>query len=306
MASAGAGTGWTWSGTPTTSGFESDLYLRNAWRYRDYVIASFNQDKPYDQFIKEQIAADEIWPDDNELEGSYILPKKKQVDLERRIGTGMYTVGSFDPSSALDGAQLRYDRLTDMADTTASAFLGLSMGCARCHDHKFDPITQKDYYRLQAIFAGSQEQEIPVVDAVKIITWRKSEPKQLELNDLRDEVARMDVRRAEDAAASANWRPATTHRTSSSAAKNCCGRSRNSTWRFPSPMPRPLCWAIRTWFRKSTLPCAAIFAIPAKEWAPASRLFWPMARRFRNRSRARSCRSAARRWHYGSRSPIIR
>lgn len=175
-----------------SSGFESDLYLRNAWRYRDYVIAAFSQDKPYDEFVKEQIAADEIWPNDNELEGIYILAKEKEKDLQRRVGTGMYTVGPFDPSSALDGAQLRYDRLTDMADTTASAFLGLSMGCARCHDHKFDPITQKDYYRLQAIFAGSEEKEIPVVDAVKIMTWRKSEPKQLELNDLRDEVARLD------------------------------------------------------------------------------------------------------------------
>jgi hypothetical protein len=175
-----------------TSGFESDLHLRNAWRYRDYVIAAFNQDKPYDEFVKEQIAADEIWPNDNELEGIYILAKQKAADLQRRVGTGMYTVGPFDPSSALDGAQLRYDRLTDMADTTASAFLGLSMGCARCHDHKFDPITQKDYYQMQAIFAGSEEREIPVVDAVKIVTWRKSEPKQLELNDLRDEVARLD------------------------------------------------------------------------------------------------------------------
>jgi mono/diheme cytochrome c family protein len=176
-----------------TSGFESDLYLRNAWRYRDWVIAAFNQDTPYDEFVKAQIAADELWPNTNELEGLYILPKQKQIDLERRIGTGMYTVGPFDPSSALDGAQLRYDRLTDMADTTASAFLGLSMGCARCHDHKFDPITQKDYYRLQAIFAGSEEKEIPVVDAVKVVTWRKSEPKQIELDDLKDEVARLDA-----------------------------------------------------------------------------------------------------------------
>jgi hypothetical protein len=87
-----------------TSGFEHDLYLRNAWRYRDYVIASFNADKPYDQFVKEQIAADEIWPDDNELEGSYILPKKKEIDVQRRIGTSMYTVGPIDPESFLDGA----------------------------------------------------------------------------------------------------------------------------------------------------------------------------------------------------------
>jgi mono/diheme cytochrome c family protein len=175
-----------------SSGFESDLYLHNAWRYRDYVIRCFKEDKPYNEFVREQIAADEIWPNDNELEGSYILAKNKEADLQRRIGTGLYTVGPFDPSSALDGAQLRYDRLTDMADTTGAAFLGLSMGCARCHDHKFDPIAQKDYYRLQAIFAGSQEQEIPAVDAVKIVTWRKSEPKLLDLNDLKDQVARLD------------------------------------------------------------------------------------------------------------------
>ncbi|HEY3838707.1 MAG TPA: DUF1549 domain-containing protein, partial [Bryobacteraceae bacterium] len=147
-----------------TTGFEGDLYYKNAWRYRDYVIRSFNQDKPYNQFVREQIAADELWPDDNELEGSYILPEKKRLDMERRLGTGMYTIGPMDPATFLDGGQLRYDHLTDMADTTASAFLGLSMGCARCHDHKFDPISQKDYYRLQAIFAGSEARDVPAVD----------------------------------------------------------------------------------------------------------------------------------------------
>jgi hypothetical protein len=176
-----------------TSGFEHDIYLRNAWRYRDYVIAAFNEDKPYDQFVKEQVAADELWPDDNELEGSYILPKKKQADLERRIATGIYTVGPFDPESYLDGSQLRYEILTDMADTTSAAFLGLSMGCARCHNHKFDPITQKDYYSLQAIFAGSEAKEVPMVDRMKIITWEQSETKQLEVDHLRDEIARLDA-----------------------------------------------------------------------------------------------------------------
>jgi hypothetical protein len=122
-----------------STGHESDLYYKNAWRYRDYVIRCFNQDKPYNEFVQEQIAADEVWPDDNELGGLYILSKTKAADLERRIGTGMYTVGPMDPSSALDGALLRYERLTDMADTTGAAFLGLSLGCARCHDHKFDP-----------------------------------------------------------------------------------------------------------------------------------------------------------------------
>ena len=175
-----------------STGHESDLYYKNAWRYRDYVVRSFNEDKPYNQFVQEQIAADEIWPNDNELEGIYILSKKKAADLERRIGTGLYTVGPMDPSSALDGAQLRYERLSDMADTTGAAFLGLSLGCARCHDHKFDPISQKDYYRMQAIFAGSEPREIPIVDAVKVITHWKSIARQLEVDQLRAEVARID------------------------------------------------------------------------------------------------------------------
>src|SRR5207248_9135370 len=175
-----------------STGFESDLYYRNAWRYRDYVIRSFNQDKPYNEFVQEQIAADEIWPDDNELQGIYILSKQKTIDLERRIGTGVFTVGPMDPSSALDGAQLRYERLTDMADTVGAAFLGLSLGCARCHDHKFDPISQKDYYRLQAIFAGSEAREIPAVDAVKVVTYWKSINKQLEMEHLKAEIQRID------------------------------------------------------------------------------------------------------------------
>src|SRR5262249_56985285 len=128
--------------------------IRHAWRYGHYVIGAFNEDKPYNEFVQEQIAADEIWPDDNELQGLYILPKQKAINLERRIGTGMYTVGPMDPSSALDGAQLRYDRLTDMADTRGPAFLGLSFGFARCHEHKFLPTSQTDYYLLHAILAA--------------------------------------------------------------------------------------------------------------------------------------------------------
>ena len=175
-----------------STGHESDLYYKNAWRYRDYVIRCFNEDKPYNEFVQEQIAADEIWPNDNELEGLYILPKPKAADLQRRIGTGFYTVGPMDPSSALDGALQRHERLTDMADTTGAAFLGLSLGCARCHDHKFDPISQKDYYRMQAIFAASEPREIPAVDAVKVITYWKSIAKQVDVEQLKAEVKRID------------------------------------------------------------------------------------------------------------------
>jgi hypothetical protein len=104
----------------------------------------------------------------------------------------MYTSGPMDPSSGLDGAQLRYERLTDMADTTGAAFLGLSIACARCHDHKFDPISQRDYYRLQAIFAGSEPREIPAADAMKPITYWKSVNKQLAIEQLKAEVMRID------------------------------------------------------------------------------------------------------------------
>lgn len=120
-----------------TSGFEQDPYTLEAWRYRDYVIKSFNDDKPYDKFAKEQIAADELYPD----------------DPEARTGTGYYRVGTNrDMLFKVEDLNV-FEKLTDYTDTTSSVFLGLTVGCARCHDHKFDPIPQRDYYRLQAIFA---------------------------------------------------------------------------------------------------------------------------------------------------------
>jgi len=119
-----------------TAGFEQDPYLLIAWRYRDYVIKSFNDDKPYDRFTKEQIAGDELYPN----------------DAEARSGTGFYRVGTNrDMLFKVEDVNLVEKRI-DMVDTTANVFLGLTVGCARCHDHKFDPIPQKDYYRMQAIF----------------------------------------------------------------------------------------------------------------------------------------------------------
>jgi hypothetical protein len=146
-----------------SAGFEGDVYYPNAWRYRDYVIKSFNEDKPYDRFVQEQIAGDELWPDDAELQGFYDVPFEKLEHLEARIGTSLYTFGPQIQESFLDETKLRYEWLTDAADTTAAAFMGLTFGCARCHDHKFDPIPQKDYYRMQALFAASWPAQYPVV-----------------------------------------------------------------------------------------------------------------------------------------------
>ena len=151
-----------------SAGFEGDVYYPNAWRYRDYVIKSFNDDKPYDRFVQEQIAGDQLWPDDLGLKGMYGVPPEKLEHLEARIGTTLYTFGPETQESNLDPVKLRYERLTDAVDTTASAFLGLTFTCSRCHDHKFDPFPQSDYFRLQAVFAGSGPVTLPVVTALTI------------------------------------------------------------------------------------------------------------------------------------------
>jgi len=119
-----------------TSGFEQDPYTLEAWRYRDYVIKSLNDDKPYDRFVKEQLAGDELWPD----------------DPEARTGTGYFRVGANRDMLFKVEELNAVERLTDAVDTTSTVFLGLTTGCARCHDHKFDPISQRDFYRMQAIF----------------------------------------------------------------------------------------------------------------------------------------------------------
>ncbi|MGD9719613.1 MAG: PSD1 and planctomycete cytochrome C domain-containing protein [Pirellulales bacterium] len=168
-----------------SGGYETDMYFRNAWRYRDYVVKSFNDDKPYDRFVQEQIAGDEIWPDDLGLPGSYVMPKAKLEHLEARIATGLYTLGPQIHESNMDAALLDYERLTDWADTTGSVFLGLTLGCARCHDHKFDPISQRDYYSLQAVFAGSRETEIPLVNGMEIADFKQHYPRIIAVDEAR-------------------------------------------------------------------------------------------------------------------------
>ncbi len=168
-----------------TGGFQTDVYFRNAWRYRDYVIQSFNEDKPYDRFVQEQIAGDEIWPDNLDLGGTYDIPPAKLQHLQARIATGLYTFGPEVHESNMDARRLSYEKFTDWADTTGSVFLGMTFGCARCHDHKFDPISQRDYYRLQAIFAYSKETDVPVVHAMSMRDYSQHYPKLLAVVEAR-------------------------------------------------------------------------------------------------------------------------
>ncbi len=168
-----------------SGGYETDMYFRNAWRYRDYVVKSFNDDKPYNRFVQEQIAGDEIWPDDLSLAGSYVMPKEKIEHLEARIGTGLYALGPQIHESNMDAKKLDYERMTDWADTTGSVFLGLTLGCARCHDHKFDPLSQRDYYGLQAVFSGSKEVDLPLVNGMEIADFKQFYPRILAVDEAR-------------------------------------------------------------------------------------------------------------------------
>ena len=125
------------AGYAETHGFERDSAKPFMWRYRDYVINAFNQDKPYDQFIREQIAGDEL----------------PEAGPEQKIATGLYRLGIWDDEPA-DKLQGRYDELDGMIRTISEAFLGTTMGCARCHDHKIDPFPMQDYYGMVAFLQG--------------------------------------------------------------------------------------------------------------------------------------------------------
>ena len=125
-----------------SNGFKSDEPRPNIWRYRDYVIQAFNSDKPYDQFIREQIAGDELYPHDKNA--------RIAVAFNRH-----FTEETNQPVIELR----RQEILNDITDTVGSVFLGMTFGCARCHDHKFDAILHKDYYRLQAFFANIREDD---------------------------------------------------------------------------------------------------------------------------------------------------
>lgn len=118
-----------------TCGYERDQDKPNVWRYRDWVVRSLNEDKPYDQFVIEQLAGDEI----------------RDRDEQSVIATGFLRLGTWNDEPN-DPHEYKFERLEDMVHATSSAFMGLTVKCARCHDHKFDPILQLDYYRMAAAF----------------------------------------------------------------------------------------------------------------------------------------------------------
>ncbi len=141
-----------------TEGFEYDRYLPGAWRYRDWVIESLNADKPYDQFVREQLAGDELTP----------------ADPARLVAAGFFRLGPVRRNAGnQEVAGSRNEVLTEMTNAVGSVFLGLTIGCARCHDHMFDPMLQTDYYRFEAFLAATHEHNVPLASDEEQAAWQK-------------------------------------------------------------------------------------------------------------------------------------
>jgi Protein of unknown function (DUF1553)/Protein of unknown function (DUF1549)/Planctomycete cytochrome C/Concanavalin A-like lectin/glucanases superfamily len=139
-----------------SDGYKSDSFRPNAWRYRDYVIRSFNEDKPYNRFLMEQVAADELWPD----------------EPDALVGVGFLRLWIYEYNQRNVKSQWS-TILNDLTDVTGDALMGLGIQCARCHDHKFDPILQRDYYRLQAFYAPiAPRDDLPLATPAQLAAYR--------------------------------------------------------------------------------------------------------------------------------------
>ena len=160
-----------------SNGFEHDFDRPNAWRYRDYVIRAFNQDKPYDTFLREQIAGDEL----------------PNVTYDSQIATGFLRSYAKVGFREKDNPELRYEYLDDMIATIGRGVLGMTVQCARCHDHKFDPIRQADYYRLQSSLWGAVEVDQPLAPKETAAAYLKKNAEiDSKIADLRADIRALD------------------------------------------------------------------------------------------------------------------
>ena len=157
-----------------THGFERDQRRDNAWRYRDYVIAAFNEDRPYDRFLQEQIAGDVLWPND-----------EQSVIATGFLAAGPWDfVGQVETKSDMLRRSARSLDLDDMATQVMTSTMGITINCARCHDHKLDPISQEEYYALRSVFAGIKRGDRVVSDEA----LRQHEAEEERLKDERNAI----------------------------------------------------------------------------------------------------------------------
>ncbi|MCA9062797.1 MAG: DUF1549 domain-containing protein, partial [Planctomycetaceae bacterium] len=167
-----------------SNGLDENVAHGNAWRYRDYVIQAFNQDKPFDQFVHEQLAGDLM------IDESMSLEQKAEL----LTATGFLSLG---PKVLAEGDELKMqmDIVDEQIDTFGKVFLGMTFGCARCHDHKFDPVTQEDYYGLYATFSGIRHGSVPLA------TPEQHQARAAKLKPLNEEKAELEKSLAEHDAA---------------------------------------------------------------------------------------------------------
>ncbi len=160
-----------------TDGFEYDTHRPDAWRFRDYVVKAFAEDRPYDRFVREQLAGDELDP----------------ASVELRAASGFQRLGALRKNAGnQEVASSRNEVLTEMTNIVGAAFLGVTLGCARCHDHKFDPIRHTDYYRMQAFFAPVHENDMDLASPEQRTRWEKAKQAHLaELKTLRAQMGKL-------------------------------------------------------------------------------------------------------------------
>jgi len=147
-----------------SDGYEKDQVRPYAWRWRNYVIDSFNQDKPFDQFTVEQIAGD-------------LLP---DATVEQRVATGFHRNALTNREAGVDRAEARYEQIVNRTGTVGTVWMGLTVGCAQCHNHKYDPISQKDFYALSAYFNQADDRDIEAPLAGEMGPWLRERPEYLQ------------------------------------------------------------------------------------------------------------------------------
>ncbi|MFM7100600.1 MAG: DUF1549 and DUF1553 domain-containing protein, partial [Verrucomicrobiota bacterium] len=183
-----------------SNGYERDGEKPGAWRYRDYVVRAFNEDRPWDRIVREHLAGDELEP----------------FSPDALVATGFTRLGVLDDEPD-DPEMAVFDELDDVLSTTGVAFLGLTLGCARCHDHKFDPIPQADYYRLLAFFRGLEPgrhladpakstAHVPLADPARVAAWRKTQAERIAAAEAELAVTTEDGARKALAARLEGWR----------------------------------------------------------------------------------------------------
>lgn len=185
-----------------TAGLANDFERPNAWRYRDYVIRAFNEDKPYDQFIREQIAGDELLVEQGARPVQDGLGAPSYEEAELLIAVGFLRMGPWEQTGMSVAKVMRQQFLDDLTDAVGQVFLSHPLQCCRCHDHKFDPIPTRDYYALQAVFATTQfaERDAPFLPAENVAGFVHEEKYLRRRIERYNAILRSIAKKEEDAA----------------------------------------------------------------------------------------------------------